>query len=169
MNQRFKKISLNFTNGLTLNSDKLGKTEIPAIINIKNPNYDIYDKADDYLYSADRFIDEQEPSFETDIEEDENGNIKTVYKEVSKPKGKEFERSWYNSYKEDLINRNIDGIITDAIKVVFEPEQIHILSSKKDLEMFRNFINFTKSEYAKNNKTDFENFKNNFETTKCDE
>ena len=32
---------------------------------------------------------------------------------------------------------------------VFEPEQIHILSSKKDLEMFRNFINFTKSEYAK--------------------
>lgn len=33
--------------------------------------------------------------------------------------------------------------------VVFEPEQIHILSSKKDLEMFRNFINFTKSEYAK--------------------
>ena len=33
--------------------------------------------------------------------------------------------------------------------VVFNPEQIHILSSKKDLEMFRNFINFTKSEYAK--------------------
>ena len=32
---------------------------------------------------------------------------------------------------------------------VKEPEQIHILSSKKDLEMFRNFINFTKSEYAK--------------------
>lgn len=33
--------------------------------------------------------------------------------------------------------------------VVFKPEQIHILSSKKDLEMFKNFINFTKSEYAK--------------------
>ena len=33
--------------------------------------------------------------------------------------------------------------------VVFESEQIHILSSKKDLEMFKNFINFTKSEYAK--------------------
>ena len=33
--------------------------------------------------------------------------------------------------------------------VIPEPEQIHILSSKKDLEMFRNFINFTKSEYAK--------------------
>jgi len=32
---------------------------------------------------------------------------------------------------------------------VKNPEQIHILSSKKDLEMFRNFINFTKSEYAK--------------------
>ena len=62
----------------------------------------------------------------------------------------------------DAIKNNIktDGIIgqeswgyglskTEKEVVVFDPEQIHILSSKKDLEMFRNFINFTKSEYAK--------------------
>jgi len=41
------------------------------------------------------------------------------------------------------------GFEKENVVVVFEPEQIHILSSKKDLEMFRNFINFTKSEYAK--------------------
>jgi predicted kinase len=44
---------------------------------------------------------------------------------------------------DDLATKNFNEIL------VFEPEQIHILSSKKDLEMFRNFINFTKSEYAK--------------------
>ena len=52
-----------------------------------------------------------------------------------------------------VINNVKDGLdktdIISNINVVFEPEQIHILSSKKDLEMFRNFINFTKSEYAK--------------------
>ena len=63
-----------------------------------------------------------------------------------------------------LQDNNYDGYITQPevgeqhnfgqttdhkYKVVFEPEQIHILSSKKDLEMFKNFINFTKSEYAK--------------------
>jgi len=41
------------------------------------------------------------------------------------------------------------GSLQSTTYAVFEPEQIHILSSKKDLEMFRNFINFTKSEYAK--------------------
>ena len=41
--------------------------------------------------------------------------------------------------------------------VVFEPEQIHILSSKKDLEMFKNFINFTKSEYVQHG--DIQQFK----------
>ena len=56
----------------------------------------------------------------------------------------------------DLNKENFDTIkgVEDKSQniesyVVFEPEQIHILSSKKDFEMFRNFINFTKSEYAK--------------------
>lgn len=51
-----------------------------------------------------------------------------------------------------FIKRGYDGIIELQDKkeiIVFESEQIHILSSKKDLEMFRNFVNFTKSEYAK--------------------
>ena len=47
--------------------------------------------------------------------------------------------------KKDLLSY-IDDI--DEL-VVYNSEQIHILSSKKDLEMFKNFINFTKSEYAK--------------------
>ena len=70
----------------------------------------------------------------------------------------------FKNYQKQLIRDKYDGIsygkafldmeeggymnpILEA--VVFEPEQIHILSSKKDLEMFRDFINFTKSEYAK--------------------
>ncbi len=48
-----------------------------------------------------------------------------------------------------IINNTADPVPNSDIFAVFEPEQIHILSSKKDLEMFRNFINFTKSEYAK--------------------
>lgn len=63
---------------------------------------------------------------------------------------KELQNQW-----EDLPNKVNSVLVTDLEgkygyeKIVFEPEQIHILSSKKDLEMFRNFINFTKSEYAK--------------------
>lgn len=64
-------------------------------------------------------------------------------------------RSHYESYyASKLKNISEDGVILEFPEgqeeyVVFEPEQIHILSSKKDLEMFKNFINFTKSEYAK--------------------
>ena len=78
--------------------------------------------------------------------------------------------SYFNSKKDDIseakkleksvertpgINKGSDSVIlkqtngTTLEYAVFEPEQIHILSSKKDLEMFKNFINFTKSEYAK--------------------
>lgn len=55
----------------------------------------------------------------------------------------EVKMNLYEEMKQD------GAITTNKEIVVFEPEQIHILSSKKDLEMFRNFINFTKSEYAK--------------------
>ena len=57
--------------------------------------------------------------------------------------------SLYINSDQNLFNKT--GIVDyfTVQKVVFEPEQIHILSSKKDLEMFKNFINFTKSEYAK--------------------
>ena len=67
---------------------------------------------------------------------DENGGIPND--EVLKNAG--YDGLIYKNEKEDV------GKYSYA---VFEPEQIHILSSKKDLEMFRNFINFTKSEYAK--------------------
>jgi hypothetical protein len=120
------------------NKEKLGTTEIIAVVNIKNPNTDIYDKADEYLYSSDRFIDEQqEPDYDIDIEEDEYGNIKEVYKEKSKLKGKDFERAWYNSYKKDLISEEKDGVILDNIK---KPEQIHILGGKQDIEGFKEFV-----------------------------
>ena len=124
-----------------VNKEKLGTTEIPALINIKNPNNDIYDKADEYLYSSERFIDEQEPDYDIEIEEDENGNIKNVYKEKDKLKGKDLERAWYNSYKKDLIAQGKDGVVLDNIKIVFEPEQIHILGSKQDIEGFNTFVN----------------------------
>jgi hypothetical protein len=124
-----------------VNKEKLGTTEIPALINIKNPNNDIYDKADEYLYSSERFIDEQEPDYDIELEEDENGNIKTVYKEKDKLKGKDLERAWYNSYKKDLIAQKKDGVVLDRIKIVFEPEQIHILSSKADIQGFKDFVN----------------------------
>ena len=123
-----------------VNKEKLGTTEIPALINIKNPNNDIYDKADEYLYSSERFIDEQELDYDIELEEDENGNIKTVYKEKDKLKGKDLERAWYNSYKKDLIAQGKDGVVLDNIKIVFEPEQIHILGSKQDIEGFKKFI-----------------------------
>jgi len=123
-----------------VNKEKLGTTEIPALINIKNPNNDIYDKADEYLYSSERFIDEQKPDYDIELEEDENGNIKNVYKEKDKLKGKDLERAWYNSYKKDLIAQGKDGVVLDNIKIVFEPEQIHILGSKEDLEGFKEFI-----------------------------
>lgn len=123
-----------------VNKEKLGTTEIPALINIKNPNNDIYDKADEYLYSSERFIDEQEPDYDIELEEDENGNIKNVYKEKDKLKGKDLERAWYNSYKKDLIAQGKDGVVLDNIKIVFEPEQIHILGSKQDIEGFKGFV-----------------------------
>ena len=77
----------------------------------------------------------------------------------------------YNGVGEDLFfgvdeklkKQGFDGFITnndegiDSILAVFEPEQIHILSSKKDLEMFKNFINFTKSEYVQHG--DIQQFK----------
>ncbi len=70
-----------------------------------------------------------------------------------------------NKKKQELINSGYDGYIYSYNKtissaddiVVFEPEQIHILSSKKDLEMFRNFIKFTKSEYVQHG--DIQQFK----------
>lgn len=127
------------------NKEKLGTTEIPALINIKNPNNDIYDKADEYLYSSERFIDEQVPDYDIEIEEDENGNIKTVYKEKDKLKGKDLERAWYNSYKKDLIAQGKDGVVLDNIKIVFEPEQIHILGSKQDIEQFKNWVDSNQS------------------------
>ena len=123
-----------------VNKEKLGNTEIPAIINITKENRDIYERADKYLYSSDRFIDEQEPDYDIDIEEDENGNIKTVYKAKEKTIGKDFERQYYNALKNDLITQGVDGIITDNIKIVFEPEQIHILGSKSDIEGFKDFV-----------------------------
>ena len=123
-----------------VNKEKLGKTEIPAIINITKENTDIYEKAEDYLYSTDRFIDEQEEDYDIDTEEDENGNIKVVYKAKEKITGKDFERQYYNSLKSDLIAQGVNGIITDNIKVVFEPEQIHILGSKQDIEGFKEFV-----------------------------
>ena len=74
-------------------------------------------------------------------------------------------KDWFDNYDDSSssLKENADGLllkggeqsnnrIYDAGEnqiVVFQPEQIHILSSKKDLEMFKNFINFTKSEYAK--------------------
>lgn len=91
------------------------------------------------------------------------GEIKYVILNISNPKEiniRDIEvplevRSHYESYyASKLKNVSEDGAILEFPDgqeeyVVFEPEQIHILSSKKDLEMFRNFINFTKSEYAK--------------------
>lgn len=60
---------------------------------------------------------------------------------------------YIGNYAEALTKIGVDGVKgkygTGEEIVVFEPKQIHTLSSKKDLEMFKNFINFTKSEYAK--------------------
>lgn len=77
-------------------------------------------------------------------------NFLNVLLDIKNPKTFNTRQSLKNN---DTLKGN-DGTITNIGKndiqyVVFEPEQIHILSSKKDLEMFRNFINFTKSEYAK--------------------
>ena len=52
--------------------------------------------------------------------------------------------------EEEVNKENINIYSKGLIKAnSLKPEQIHILSSKKDLEMFKNFINFTKSDYAK--------------------
>ena len=67
-------------------------------------------------------------------------------------KAKDLEKS---TIRTPAVNKGSDAVISKQDDgstleyAVFEPEQIHVLSSKKDLEMFKNFINFTKSEYAK--------------------
>lgn len=93
------------------------------------------------------------------------GTPRAVIVNIKNPKDRnvaEIERAEYGKTEGNYgipqldSNGKFDGIVdlSQEFKntyelVVFEPEQIHILSSKKDLEMFRNFINFTKSEYAK--------------------
>lgn len=39
-----------------------------------------------------------------------------------------------------MIAQGKDGVVLDNIKIVFEPEQIHILGSKQDIEGFREFV-----------------------------
>lgn len=77
-----------------------------------------------------------------------NDGMATMANEVAK-NVKEEDLAFYKKLNEE--NKKYNDSLTKTYNwyVVFEPEQIHILSSKKDLEMFRNFINFTKSEYAK--------------------
>ena len=63
-------------------------------------------------------------------------------------KSVKFKEEQLSTVGDSFIAKNIDDWGKGDVIQVFEPEQIHILSSKKDLEMFRNFINFKKSEYA---------------------
>jgi hypothetical protein len=101
-------------------------------------------------------------NFLAGIEEDLSNfkpNIIPVILNIDNIKRVEEGKNWGQGDWSKLISKEdeADGYIyTNKIEnkgkdsyVVFEPEQIHILSNKKDLEMFRNFINFTKSEYAK--------------------
>lgn len=75
--------------------------------------------------------------------------VRQVYPDQVMAVNKAIEEGYDSAFVDVEEGFSESGITGKTELVVFEPEQIHILSSKKDLEMFRNFINFTKSEYAK--------------------
>lgn len=60
------------------------------------------------------------------------------------------QRDINNQYKSksDALIGDKNGVLNSEIKV-FEPEQIHILSSKADIEGFKNYVAFENSEFAK--------------------
>jgi hypothetical protein len=56
------------------------------------------------------------------------------------------------------LTKNNDGIISDGEYVVFEPEQIHILGNKQDIEGFKEFVG--KGEVEKKPRINYEKFIN---------
>ena len=80
-------------------------------------------------------------------------NIKNPYKEDSKvieEKTKLGNKKETEEFTDNLLQKNYDAILPQIPKeegskefVVFEPEQIHILSSKQDIEGFKEFVKDT--------------------------
>ena len=78
-------------------------------------------------------------------------DIKNPYKEVSnviEEKTKLGDKKKTEEFTDDLLQKNYDAILPQIPKeegsnefVVFEPEQIHILGTKEDIEGFKKYIN----------------------------
>lgn len=137
-----------------INEGKLPLEVYNDYTTFKKLNDDYFNLKNDLQSSAEnRSMNEDGISYEEDVLSRAEGleaNFLNVLLNINNPKIFNNRQSLKNN---DTLKNN-DGTITnignnDVQYVVFEPEQIHILSSKKDLEMFKNFINFTKSEYAK--------------------
>ena len=124
---------------------RYGKRIVTAVLNIRKSIEDT--TSGEFIDDMDRPL--SEALFKTGKQKSKNvlapkydESLKDVDGVINNIKGEEYVE------KHPISGKEI-GLPKQTVITVFEPEQIHILSSKKDLEMFRNFINFTKSEYAK--------------------
>jgi hypothetical protein len=88
--------------------------------------------------------------------------LKTVILNIKKPYYEKGDLRWGYVGGEELkireLTKNNDGIISDGEYVVFEPEQIHILGNKQDIEGFKEFVG--KGEVEKKPRINYEKFIN---------
>lgn len=84
------------------------------------------------------------------------GKVLNILMNIKNPVESVIDDGTYNKYLEEK-NKNFDGIIAKGFQnqvleyIVFEPEQIHILGNKQDIEGFKDFVDkpATSEEIAK--------------------
>lgn len=151
--------------GIYLSKDKnvargYGKYLYNVLVNIQNP-YNVKFKDNDPSYLWNRI---EHNSYKQDIEKlekDRNKWIEKVnnndigyafFEELPKNANKEVQLKFVNdrinkqiSDKQERLNElviinNSDGVINEDYEIVTKPEQIHILSSKADIQGFKEFV-----------------------------
>lgn len=146
------------------------KFDNPSLINIVKPETS-YDKLQELISSTEKFA-KTLWNLETNAAQSKTGKVYhgsyLMVESVDNTKSniKYYERvndNWEeinNETAENLIAKNSvngDGILIDNNQaVVFEPEQIHILGGKQDIENFAKFVKNSKS----GNVRDMENYMN---------
>jgi hypothetical protein len=105
-----KETAESYSNGVYTYTDKTNKAVLPSLLNVKNPKYT-------------RSID--------DISLIDNEKFKEL-------KSNNYDAFYTDMESDDYLKAHKKDYITEI--AVFEPEQIHILSSKADIEGFKNFV-----------------------------
>ena len=131
--------------------ERRNKTIIPVVLNIDNPVLFKDILADDVLKAADKFLKENGEYLENGYRNEESGLLVYLYNQ-----GKiDSDTLWDTLYSsrntmlqilQNALNSNGYRYINEVEDkgstsyVVFEPEQIHILGSKQDIEGFKDFV-----------------------------